>query len=166
MELSVWKKRIIAYTGKYKYILLILMVGLLMMLMPAKTESDNATLPPKIEKEAELSEQLEQILSGISGAGKVKVMLSVLQGEEVLYQTDTTVTNKGENQDERIQTVLITDSQRNEIGLVYQKNPPVYRGAIILSEGADDPVVKLEIVDAVMKVTGLGANRISVLKMK
>jgi stage III sporulation protein AG len=36
----------------------------------------------------------------------------------------------------------------------------------VVCQGADDPVVKLLIVDAVSKVTGLGADKISVMKMK
>ena len=47
-----------------------------------------------------------------------------------------------------------------------QVNPPTYLGAIIICEGADDANIRLAVVDAVSKVTGLGANRISVLKMK
>jgi stage III sporulation protein AG len=39
-------------------------------------------------------------------------------------------------------------------------------GAIVLCQGADVPSVRLAIVDAVSKVTGLVANQISVLKMK
>ena len=61
---------------------------------------------------------------------------------------------------------MITDSNRNETGLIHQRNPPKYQGAIILAMGADDPAVKLAIVDAVSNVTGLGADKISVLKMQ
>jgi len=39
-------------------------------------------------------------------------------------------------------------------------------GAVIVCQGADDPQVRLSIVDAVSKVTGLGSDKISVLKMK
>jgi stage III sporulation protein AG len=39
-------------------------------------------------------------------------------------------------------------------------------GAVVIAQGADDPSIKLAIVDAVTKATGLGANKISVLKMK
>jgi hypothetical protein len=63
-------------------------------------------------------------------------------------------------------TILTTDSDRNQTGLIHQKNPPVYRGAVVLTQGADDPAVKLAIVDAVGKATGLGADKIAVLKMK
>ena len=96
----------------------------------------------------------------------MKVLLSVSQGEQTIYQTDSSYAQGQNDTDTRTQTILITDSQRNETGLIHQINPPKYMGAIILAQGADDPVVKLEIVEAVGKITGLGADRISVLKMQ
>ena len=94
------------------------------------------------------------------------VLLSVEKGESITYQTDVTESNSGNGLDQRSQTVLITDDARNETGLVHQKISPVYQGAIILAQGANDPKIKLSIVEAVSKVTGLGASEISVLKMK
>ena len=109
---------------------------------------------------------MEDILSCVEGAGQVKVMLSISKGESSVYQTDSSYSQSENNTDTRTQTIIVSDNNRNESGLVYQKNPPVYQGAIVLAEGAEDPQVKLAIVDAVMDVTGLGADRISVLKMK
>ena len=93
-------------------------------------------------------------------------MLSIAQGEMTLYQSDSTSSQSENHSDTRTQTVVITNSNRDETGLIYQRNPPVYQGAIILTQGADNPQVKLAIVDAVMDVTGLGADKISVLKMQ
>ena len=60
----------------------------------------------------------------------------------------------------------MTDNQRAESGLVCQRFPPIYKGAIIVAEGGDLASVKLAIVDAVSDATGLGADKISVLKME
>ena len=122
--------------------------------------------PVKMQTEESTEEKLEEILCRVKGAGKVDVLLTVSQGERTIYQTDSSYSQGETTTDTRTQTVLITDSQRNETGLVHQKNPPIYQGAIILTQGADDPVVKLAIVDAVSNVTGLGTDRISVLKMQ
>lgn len=154
---------------KYKYVGIVLLVGMILMMIPGKDTTANNIEPKEIvaeSEEASLEEKLEEILSFVKGAGKVKVMLSVLEGESTLYQTDSTHAQSENNADTRTQTIIITDSSRDESGLVYQRNPPVYQGAIILSQGADDPQVKLAIVDAVMDVTGLGADKISVLKMQ
>lgn len=41
-----------------------------------------------------------------------------------------------------------------------------YSGAVILCQGANDAAVRLQIVEAVSAFTGMGSNRIIVLKMK
>ena len=88
------------------------------------------------------------------------MLLRVGSGAQTVYQTDTDSTGQ------RADTVTVTDSDRNETGLVTQILPPVYEGAIIVCQGAGDPTVRLAIVDAVTKYTGLGANQVSVLEMK
>jgi stage III sporulation protein AG len=65
-----------------------------------------------------------------------------------------------------METVIITDAQRAQQGLVKQVNPPVYLGAVVVCQGADRASVRLAIVEAVANATGLGADKISVLKMK
>ena len=169
MELKKWNKSIIAWTGKYKYALGILLVGLLLMMIPSRSD-----LPPETTEKTgdsilqtlDLSSELSELLSHVQGAGHVKVMLSVSEGEKTLYQSDNNLTQSDTNTSSKSQTILITDSERNQTGLVHQKNPPVYRGAVVLAQGADNPTVRLAIVDAVSKATGLGADKIAVLKMK
>lgn len=158
------RKKVGAAVYKYKYALLILALGLFLMWLP---EGDTKTAPTVPEptaapQEADLTVQLEGILSQIDGAGKVKVLLSSATGEETRYQTD--VDQSGDSS--RSDTVLVTDGDRAQTGLIRQVNPPTYLGAIVVCQGADCPVVQLAIVEAVSNVTGLGADRISVLKMK
>ena len=153
---------------KYKFVVLILVVGLGMMLIPTddngKESETNLTTQPSIQVTEE--EKLSNILSQIKGAGRVEVMLTILTGEETLYQSDDNDNSGDTTYSKNSDTVIVTDAQRNQNGLVRQVNPPVYLGAVVVCQGADDSAVKLAIVDAVSKLTGLGANRISVLKMK
>ena len=155
------------YLEKYKYVWIVLCVGILLMLVPGNKDTPEAAdaIPEATQPEDSVEERLEAILSQMNGAGKVRVMLSVYQGEQTIYQTDSDHSQSEHGTDSRTQTILITDKNRNETGLVHQINPPKYLGAIVLCQGADDPVVKLSIVEAVGKITGLGADRISVLKM-
>lgn len=163
------KTRISKGIGKYKYVCIVLLVGMVLMMIPEKNESITQTESEQAYNQKEentTQEQLEEILCRIEGAGNVKVMLSIAQGERTVYQTDSTYTQNETNTDTKTQTILITDSGRNETGLIHQINPPVYQGAIVLAQGAEDPSVKLAIVNAVSNVTGLGADKISVLKMQ
>lgn len=169
MELNKWNKSIMTWITKYKYVLVVLLVGILLMMIPSKESELNPDIEPAPVNElqsADLATELSEMLSSIQGAGCVKVMLTVSEGERTLYQTDTTDSHSDSNTNTKTQTVLITDSERNQSGLIQQKNPPVYRGAVVLAQGANEPTVRLAIVDAVCKATGLGADKIAILKMK
>lgn len=149
---------------KNKYVFLILAVGLILMLLPVgnhKEESPAIQEHTMQNEEPSLEYKLSQILSAISGAGRVEVLLTYRSGEETVYQEDSRNSADDNFQD----TVIVTDAERSQAGLIKQRNPPVCLGALIVCQGADDPLVKLSIVDAVSKTTGLGSNQISVVKM-
>ena len=106
------------------------------------------------------------LLTQIEGVGKVEVMLTIASGEETVFQTDQDISMGNDTQSTRQETVMTTDTQRNQTGLIKQINPARYLGAVIVCQGADSPSVRFAVVDAVSKATGLGSDRISVLKMK
>ena len=165
MEATAPKQRINALFGKYKYPILVALVGLGLMLLPSEQEPTEPVEPSRAV-ERSLEEKLEALLGRIEGAGQVSVLLTEKEGSQTLYQTDSQ-TDADESGSRRTDdTVLIEDENRTESGLVRQTLGPVYRGAVILCQGADDPTVKLAVVEAVRCVTGLGADQISVQKMK
>ena len=96
----------------------------------------------------------------------MEVLLTQVTGEETFYQTDEDISTGESTSDVRSDTVLVNGADRSETGLVRQVNPPTYQGAIVLCQGADSAQVKLSIVEAVMSVTGLRSDCITVLKMK
>ncbi len=158
------KARVKAIFEKYKFVLLIVAVGLTLMILPSSkpaVRNEESNLPQSTHtNDPETS--LENILSQIDGAGRVEVMLTVSRGEKTVYQTDSDLTENDSSHD----TVIVTGTDRLQSGLVTQVISPVYQGAIIVCDGADDPTVRLYIVEAVSRSTGLGADHISVLKMK
>ena len=152
---------------KYKFIALILIVGITLMLIPeSKEKTDEPIQTDTIEANDIIVAELEDLLSKISGAGEVKVMLTVQYGEQIIYQSDDDQSENANTSDSNSKTVIINDNERNQAGLIKQIIPPIYQGAVIICDGADNPAVKLAIVSAVSNLTGLGANKISVLKMK
>lgn len=140
---------------KYRYALLILLLGVALMLIPTsdKTESQPEQTAESTQS-VDVSAQLEQILGCIDGVGKVEVMLTVQTGPVTVYQYDSDG------------TVIVTDADRAQIGLIQRIEAESYRGAIIVCQGADSAQVRLNVIEAVSKVTGLGSDRITVLKMK
>lgn len=159
MDPIVLKERSLAWIKKYRTCLLVLLVGVVLMLLPAgKTEGETVSSTP-VQTQPDLQEELEQLLSRLEGAGKVQVLLTQAQGSKTRYQTD----EKGNGS---VDTVIVTGSDRSQAGLVQQVDPPVYLGAVVLCQGAGKATVRLAIVDAVAKATGLASSKITVLKMK
>ena len=168
MGISAAKEKLVSMLKKYKYAVAIVLVGLILIMLPSKDSSEEIVKTNETTEDEviSISEELEQILSRIDNAGEVRVLLSIEAGEITVYQTNEDISVSDESSTTKISTVLITGTDRDEHGLVRQVNPPVYKGAVVVCQGADDPKVRLAIVDAVATVTGLGADRISVLKMK
>lgn len=170
MEIKQLPQKLLSIAGKYRYALIVLVVGLVLLLLPQGKEKSNEassqSLQPETTQQERKTEALAKILQSVRGAGRVEVLLSLAAGEETVYQVNTETTATSENSSTKIETVLITDSQREESGLVRQIKAPVYLGAIVVCQGGDDPAVKLAITQAVAKITGLGADAICVLKMK
>lgn len=171
MELTDLKSRANVLFNKYKYVALVLLIGLILMMIPNENKS-KTTSKQNEEKTIQypaatsLEDKLSQLLSNVEGAGRVEVMLTIASGEEVVYQIDENRSIADSSNNSNSHTVTVTNSDREQEGLVKQVNPATYKGAIILCHGADDPTVRLQIVEAVSRITGLGTNCISVLKMK
>ena len=122
--------------------------------------------PMPVSTETSLQESLEEILSQISGAGRVSVLLTQAAGKETVYQIDENASAENGGSSSHRQTVLVSGTGREETGLVRQVREPTYLGAVVVCQGADNAAVRLAVVEAVRSATGLTTDRISVLKMK
>ena len=163
MDLSKLRGKAGSLIGKYKYVLVVLLVGIGLMLIPEKSDSVSAPTQTAVTVQfPDQTEALTGILSQIQGVGKVRVLLTLASGEQTVYQNDQTVDASRTNNE----TVILTDADRNQWGLVQKILAPQYRGAIVLCQGAGDSSVRLAVVEAVSDATGLSTDRISVLKMK
>lgn len=160
------KETVAVFMKKYRYVLLVLAVGLFLMALPEQESPPEQTTPIIEQTEPQLQDTLAQLLSHLEGAGKVEVMLTQSKGQQTLYQTDEDTSVSDGNTDTHRKTVLVSGSDRGETGLIRQINPPTYQGAIVLCQGADNANIRLSIVEAVMSVTGLRSDCITVLKMK
>ncbi len=167
MDIKQVKNKALCAMTKHKYALAVAALGVVLMLLPLG--SGSAAEQPVRTQQPETAavdpqQQLQQILSRIDGAGEVEVLLTYASGSQTVYQVDTDISENGGTA--RYDTVVIRDSDGSEAGLVQQVIPAKYLGAVVVCQGANMPAVKLAIVEAVSKATGLGADQISVLKMK
>ena len=149
------KRTLMAVIKKYKYTALILLLGVGLMLWPQtgeKPQGNAACENPDLEV------RLETLLSQVEGAGEVRVLLTYAKGISYEYQTD----QKSETETE---TVLVSNGG-TQTPVTVTTQYPTYQGALILCQGADSAAVRLDIIEAVSDLTGLGSDKISVIKMK
>ena len=167
--------------AQWRIPLLVIAAGLLLVLLPfgrEKKSAEPAEPAPEIEQTQFVQEsyvlqterRLCEILSAIDGAGRVEVMLTVQGSDITFFQTDcdtsTSQTADGSSSSTQYKTVILPGSGEYDKAAVTKTEYPAFRGALIVSEGADDAAVRLELVNAVSSLLGLGTDKISVVKMK
>ncbi len=173
--LSDWTKRLVAMLRKNAAVFILLALGLVLLMLPGKgEEADTPAQTPTGQSGGtgdsggtetgderslyETEQMLAQLLSAIDGAGEVRVMLSLDTRDETVYAAD--VDSGGST------TVIVSAGSQTQQAVVSSVNCARYRGAVVLAQGADSPTVRLMITQAISALTGLGADSISVLKMK
>lgn len=167
MEWISLKQKVSEFTKKNRYVCLVVLAGMVLMLLPESESVEKPQTQSTAEATKEdLQESLSQILSKISGAGKVEVLLTKAEEERIVFQTDQDITTTDTSDEQHSDTVLVSEGSQKESGLIQQVIPPVYRGAVVVCQGADNANITLSIVKAVMSATGLRSDCITVLKMK
>ena len=164
MDWKLIRERLNGWGGRYKYGIAVLLLGILLMNLPTQKVQPVEQKPAELE-DVTLSQQLEQILGKMKGVGGVEVLITEASSKETVFQTDLDEQNGADSGTRRVKTVLLSSGSSEE-GLIRTVIPASYRGAIVVCDGGDDPSVSLAVVQAVSKVTGIGADRIAVLKMK
>ena len=162
------RKAPLAGLGKYKYVLLVAALGAVLLLWPSGKKP--AAAPAEEEPVrtgvdvAETEAAMEEILGKIGGVGRVDVMLTLQSGGEKVLAQDSSLRYSGNVQSpdsyER-STRPVTE----EGGVVVTRETyPQYRRALVVCEGGGNDAVRLQVVSAVSALTGLGSDRIAVVK--
>lgn len=160
-------RSLLSKMGKYKYTALIFLLGIALMLMPQKTQNKQPAEQTRENdmENIELEERLEHILGHMDGVGNVEVLLTLETGTSYQYQTDVQTYTKESNTEVQKETVLASDGSGKQIPITVRTTYPTYQGALVLCQGADSAAVRLDIINAVSDLTGLGSDKISVIKM-
>lgn len=151
-------RKLSAFAGKYKYVLIILLAGLILLLLPggSRTKAEPTAAQP-IDTQTQTiqteEQRLAQLLRQISGAGQVQVLLSYRCSAERELATD----DSG-------QPAIISAGGGAQEAVELRTVSPQYLGAVVVCDGADAPQVQLSVTQAVAQFTGLSTDRISVLK--
>lgn len=176
-----WLRKAPDLLKKYRYPILVLLAGLVLTMWPfgkkqtasARVEETEPKAAAEIEPwdyRARTEADLEQILSQIEGAGRVRVMLTLRTGPETVYQTDVSSQSQSEGEktsvSSKTETVILSrGSSYNEPAVVRERYPQ-FQGALIVSEGGGSAEIRLQLVSAVSALLGIGTDQITVVKMK
>jgi len=153
---------------KYRYPALILALGLLLLLIPAGKQEKETPEPaaPQAASDFDLetfTRQAEALLSGIQGAGKVRLLLTLEDDGRRSYLLEENGSDERDRQQREARAVLERvdgDDLPVPVTLVY----PRFRGAVAVCGGADSPGTVLRIKETIGSLTGLGMDRITVIK--
>lgn len=165
-EFSLKLKKAIQKLGGKKLILILLVLGVLLMTFPTRSkEAPIPTVEPQAETNAinTLEERMAEILSYVSGAGEVRVMLTLRDSGETEFQTNVEEYQNGAQWETKSETVFARDSTSP---VIRKQTEPTFLGAVVLCQGAENDCVRYDITNAVCRLTGLGSDKIAVLKMK
>ena len=149
---------------KYKFVLLVVLVGVLLMVLPVssaskETETSDLQTPREAFDLAETEQRMEAILGKIDGVGKLQLMLTLQSGTRLTLAEDS---QKDQDRTQR-ETVTLNRGSSQEV-VVTNRYYPVYQGAVVVCQGADSSAVRLAITETVQALTGLPSDRIQVAK--
>lgn len=168
-----WQKKGKELFSRYKFVLAVVVVGLVLLLWPdgKNSEPQPEAAPAQMEEDfsvAALEEKLAQALSRIDGAGDVTVMLTVQGGARRVLAEDEKLSREtdGASQSERQTVVVSGGSSRQEEPITLQQLYPKFQGALVVCEGGGRSGVRLKLMEAVSALTGLGADKISICEGK
>lgn len=164
---------------RFRYPALVLLLGIALMLVPigkkttgqSKSQTAQETVPQTVtDYKTQTEQQLATILRQVNGAGSVSVMLSLKSGEQTIYQTDSALVSQtadGTTSNSASETTVVLS--RDDVGqeaVVAKVLTPTFLGAVVVCQGADDPQVRLSVIQVVASATGLSSEKITVVKMK
>lgn len=116
-----------------------------------------------------LETKLSSTLSAISGAGKVEVMITLESGPELVIATSTdkktNTTESGSSKTESVTVVenpVIVMQNGTSKPLVLMEILPKVKGVIVVSQGANNIKVKLDLLNAIQALLSISPNSIQI----
>ena len=150
--------------AQYVIIAVFLVVILCIFLFGGTSNQSNVTTnsDPIITYVKNLENKLSSVLSKVSGAGKVSVIISVESGMETVLAMQTTK-KEGVNGQIEVQTSPIIINGKT---VVLKELYPKIKGVLIVAEGANKIAVMAKLQQATMSLLDIEINQIEILTMK
>lgn len=125
--------------------------------------------------EKDLEIRLENLLSQVSGVGKVKVMITLSYGKEIVIAQDinSSLSTTKEIDKSGISKEICDKKSESKKIIIDGKTPlilkeiePKIEGIIIIAEGGDNIYIKSELIKSAQTILNVDAHKIQVMKMK
>lgn len=126
-----------------------------------------------------LEARLEELLTYVDGAGKVKVFVYVSESSSKIVEKDMPNERKnvyetgkdGDNKNtmeltNEMETVYTEDENGHKVPFVIRQQDPAVEGVVVVSSGGGNEMVKKQITEAIEALFGIDAHKIKVVKMK
>lgn len=179
-----WKWKKLDFKDKNTWLVFgLLGVLLLVIAMPTEQADDKepktVQAQPPVENTAEsgqesdptaaLEKRLEETLSLIDGAGRVRVMITLKDTGEKVVEKDVarrTETDSGgsQNTDQSQSSVYARDGSV-ETPYISNELTPQVEGVLVVAQGGGNSMVKQNILQSVMALFPLEAHKITIVKM-
>lgn len=127
---------------------------------------------------AYLEERLETMLSGVSGVGKVEVMVTLQSSEELvlekdepiiqsnIQETDSQGGSRITSQMETKETTIYSTEGSNSEPYVIKRLLPEIEGVLVVAQGAGNGNINKDITEIVQALFDIEAHKIMVVKMQ
>lgn len=159
--------------GTYRWALLVVAVGALLMALPtgsgrsagegaAEVSAGTAEVSAGTAEDFDLEgfeQRLAEALSRVDGAGETRVVLTLDGGARSVLARDSQTESDGRGSST---VVTVGRGSGNQSVVPVQTLTPSFRGALVVCPGGGDPLVQLRLSQAVAALTGLGSDRISI----
>ena len=160
------KKKVTELFKKYKWPALVLAVGIALMLLPLTAQKEQKVVSQNEDSFSltKTQEDMERILSKIHGVGRVTVMLTLKSGNTLQLAQNNDYTEKEHEKKQNLEVIKLNRGSGTQEVVVTQETYPVYLGAVVVCDGADDANVCLSVTEAVSVLTGLSSDKITIAK--
>ena len=121
-----------------------------------------------------LENRIERIVSSISGAGKVKILVTLQNSEEYIYATnsrnnldtsesyDSSGRKNSDESSDNEEYVMTIDGENGKEALIRTVLSPTVEGVVVVCQGAEKEDVRARIIEAVTTALGISSRRVCV----
>lgn len=143
-----------------------------------QTEANSKIYSTTEEYTSYIENKLKQILMKVNDIGKVEVMVTLNSSIEDVPLKDETIdaqttkeqdsaggSRESNSSNKKEETIFDGSDEGNSKPYIIKQLEPEIRGIVVAAEGGDQPKIQTEIVEAVMVLFDIPANKIKVMKL-